>query len=217
MNTRTQPISRRRLNLRVTRAQCTSVHQNAAVALPRLNTSDYPEDARAQLARAVTRAREAAGWTRRRDFTDRAGISLRSLVKLEGGEQGVGRRVLEAVGRALPEWTEDTPYDILAGGQAPATSPPDSHEEPAVEPDPTPAPLSDEDRVRLQVLKDTIRAEGLTDELRLELLRYLFESAGGKLTTETLNMWLSDPNRLEALRAVEDRNKTEHVTPGDRS
>lgn len=106
---------------------CTSVHDDVPVALPRLTTSDYPEDARADLGRAVTRAREAAGWIRRRDFADHAGVSLRSLVKLEGGEEGVGRRVLEFVGRALPGWDEDTPRRILEGGDPP-------HIDPAPEP-----------------------------------------------------------------------------------
>jgi hypothetical protein len=99
---------------------CTAMHDNAPVPLPQVTTSDYPEDARQRLGVAVTRAREGGGWKRRKDLADRANISLRSLVKLEQGKPGVGRLVLEAVGRTLPDWTEDTPRSILDGGPIPS-------------------------------------------------------------------------------------------------
>jgi transcriptional regulator with XRE-family HTH domain len=99
-------------------ALCTSVRQDAAMAAPELNTGDYPEEDRVRLGTAVRRAREAAGMRTRKELALRASVSLRSIAKLESpiGERPVGRRVLEAVARALPGWHEDDPQRILEGG-----------------------------------------------------------------------------------------------------
>jgi hypothetical protein len=60
------------------------------------------------------RAREADGHMYRPSFATLAGISVASLLKLETGKP-VGPSVYEAVARALPEWTEETPRKILEG------------------------------------------------------------------------------------------------------
>jgi transcriptional regulator with XRE-family HTH domain len=111
--------SKRLTNVHVRRvALCTSVRQDAAMAAPELNTGDYPEEDRVRLGTAVRRAREAAGMRTRKELAQRASVSLRSIAKLESpiGERPVGRRVLEAVARALPGWSEDDPQRILEGG-----------------------------------------------------------------------------------------------------
>ncbi|MGH3516208.1 MAG: hypothetical protein ACRDQ7_02070, partial [Haloechinothrix sp.] len=58
----------------------------------------------------------------RTTFARAAGISVRSLNSLESGDPGVGQSILFAVGRALPNWTEDTPKMILEGGPIPSTA-----------------------------------------------------------------------------------------------
>lgn len=116
--------------------------------LPQVTTSDYPEPDRARLGIAVTRAREAAGWLRRKDLAARANVSVRSLAKLESGEPGVGRLVLEAVGRTLPGWTADTPRLILDGEDAPPPPggpTPTEPERPAADVTPEPMPQDFED------------------------------------------------------------------------
>ncbi|MFL6141621.1 MAG: hypothetical protein ACJ72N_07100 [Labedaea sp.] len=85
----------------------------------RPHTKLYPEEARVRLGLAIVRGREAAGHQWRPSFARAAGISVRSLVKIEKGEP-VGAPVYEAIGRALPQWTEDTPRVILEGGPIPA-------------------------------------------------------------------------------------------------
>jgi hypothetical protein len=186
--------SRRRLNPGVTRALCTSVHDNASVALPRRTTSDYDEPRRNHLGLAVTRAREAAGWPKRADFAKTAGISLRSLVKLEGGEEGVGRRVLESVGRALPNWTEDTPYEVLDGGPIPRTDPvTDNTDAEEMPPD-----WSEEEEQRWVVARETLHA--LKIRHRSEFTR---------------TRWRTWRDEYDKLAEVE-RSRA-NVTPGDRS
>ncbi|UUV34414.1 hypothetical protein NQK81_13465 [Amycolatopsis roodepoortensis] len=86
----------------------------------RVRTANYSEDARARLGEAVEKARLAAGIMYRPDFAAAIGIkSVRSIEMLENGEPGVGQTVLFAVGRGLPNWTEDTPKIILEGGPVP--------------------------------------------------------------------------------------------------
>lgn len=119
--------SKRLTNVHVRRvALCTSVRQDAAMAAPEVNTGDYPDEARIRLGTAVRRAREAAGMASRKELAQRAGVSLRSIAKLESpiGERPVGRRVLEAVARALPGWSEDDPQRILDDATAARPKPP---------------------------------------------------------------------------------------------
>ncbi len=69
----------------------------------------------------------------RTDFARAIGNkSVRSIELLEAGEPGVGASILFAVGRGLPNWTEDTPQIILEGGPIPPTAP--------AEPPPPPTP-----------------------------------------------------------------------------
>lgn len=98
---------------------CTGVRHHAPVTVLRPHTRRYSEDARTRLGIAVTRAREALGHQFRPSFVEVVhGVGLTSLVKLETGKP-VGPAVYEAVARALPNWTEDTPVTILEGGPVP--------------------------------------------------------------------------------------------------
>lgn len=89
-----------------------------------LRTANYSESARVRLADAVIKAREAAGYRWRTDFARAIQVSVRSLGALEQAEPTVGRSILFAVGRALPNWTEDTPRIILEGGPIPSAARP---------------------------------------------------------------------------------------------
>lgn len=94
----------------------------ACVTSRTVRTANYSEDARARLGLAVAKAREAAGHKYRTTFARAAEIkSIRSLEMLEAGSPGVGQSILFAVGRALPNWNEDTPRVILEGGPIPST------------------------------------------------------------------------------------------------
>jgi hypothetical protein len=107
--------ARRRLAL------CGTLRDTAHVAR-RVRTGAYPQDARWRLADAVKDAREAAGYPTRPAFYRAAGIGKRSLENVESKEPGaasVGEVVLHAIGRALPNWTKDTPQIILEGGPIP--------------------------------------------------------------------------------------------------
>lgn len=92
------------------------------MGLRRLSTKNYPESARARLADAVAKGRAAAGFKYRTDFARATDTNIRSLNMLEAGDPGVGQTVLFAVARALPNWTEDTPREILEGGPVPPTA-----------------------------------------------------------------------------------------------
>lgn len=104
-------------------AACVGMRDHAPVSKRRqVSTSNYDPEARTCLGDAVAKAREAAGYKYRTEFARAAGItSIRSLNMLENGESGVGQSILFAVGRALPNWTEDTPKIILEGGPIPPT------------------------------------------------------------------------------------------------
>lgn len=116
---RTRPKVRQRRGSRQL-AVCTGVHQPVRVASRLLRTGDYPEEARVRLGEAVTRARIAAGWPGRPEFIGHVGIGLRSLKYLEQGNRSVSAKILDPVAAALPHWTEDTPKEILEGGEPPA-------------------------------------------------------------------------------------------------
>lgn len=106
-------------------ALCGSLRDNSSVTR-RLRTGVYPQEARWRLARAIVEARKAAGHPHRPSFYRAAGIGKRSLEaaeSLEADAPSVGETVLHAIGRALPNWTEDTPRIILEGGPIPANEP----------------------------------------------------------------------------------------------
>lgn len=94
------------------------VRNDVPVSSQRVHTREFSIDARKRLGLAVTRAREASGHPYRPSFARVVGLSVRSIVKLESGAP-VGAAVYEAVGRALPGWTEDTPRTVLDGGDPP--------------------------------------------------------------------------------------------------
>ncbi|WP_409186668.1 hypothetical protein F9C11_21505 [Amycolatopsis sp. VS8301801F10] len=98
----------------------------------RPHTKQYEESARVRLGKAIARGREAAGHQWRPSFAEEAHISVRSLVKLEQGKP-VGPQVYEAVARALPGWSEDTPQEILEGGPIPASPEPAEPRKPVKE------------------------------------------------------------------------------------
>lgn len=96
--------------------------RHPAQVASRVRTGNYSQDARWRLAIAVKEAREAAGYRKRPAFCEAAGVSKRSLENVESLEPGaasVGEAVLHAIGRALPNWNEDTPRVILEGGPIP--------------------------------------------------------------------------------------------------
>lgn len=105
-------------------ATCSGLHYSARVAgIRRLRTADYSEAARARLGQAVVKARQAAGHKWRTNFARAARISVRSVSAIEQAEPTVGQANLYAVGRALPNWDEDTPRVILEGGPIPSNEP----------------------------------------------------------------------------------------------
>lgn len=98
---------------------CTLVRYGAVMAATRPHTRDFSQEARERLGLAVKRAREALPASMVAFAAQAPGISKRSLVYLEKGEP-VGPRVYEAAARAFPNWTVDTPMDILMGGPIPS-------------------------------------------------------------------------------------------------
>lgn len=98
-------------------AVCSGVNHHVQVVTQRSHTKEFDIEARRALGLAVIRAREAMGLSQRA-FAAEARIGRTSLYKLETGEP-VGPPVYEAVSRALPGWTEDTPRAILSGEAAP--------------------------------------------------------------------------------------------------
>lgn len=113
-------------------APCTGVNHDVPVNAYRPHTKEFAQQARVLLGLAAIRAREAAGLTQRA-LAERARISRTSLYKLETGES-VGPQVYEGVGRALPNWTEDTPRLILEGADPPALGAPPAPPSPAPDP-----------------------------------------------------------------------------------
>lgn len=98
------------------------------------------------------------GFKWRTDFARAAEIkSVRSLEMLEAGQGGVGQSILFAVGRALPNWTEDTPRVILEGGAVPPTA--------------AEQPEQDEEVPRDDFEREIVGDPDLTRRQRLRLLR----------------------------------------------
>lgn len=103
------------------------MRHNARMGNGRTRTANYSEAARRRLGDAVAIARQAAGHKFRPTFArEHEGLNVSSLELLENGKPGVAEAVLFAVGRALPNWTEDTPRVILEGGPIPPTADPDA-------------------------------------------------------------------------------------------
>lgn len=97
---------------------CSGVSHHVRVTGLRPHTREYDDSARERLARAVVRAREAAGHTRI-DFARLPdGPGKTSMWKLENGAP-VSASVYEKVARLLPGWDVDTPRRILEGGEPP--------------------------------------------------------------------------------------------------
>lgn len=183
------------------------------MASPRTRTALYSAEARQNLADAVIKAREHAGWPTTVDFSKAVDRAARALYALENAEPTVGQVILHAVGRTLgtriPGWTQDTPRRILEGHPPPPL-------EPALSPPPTPAEearLTDEDRVQLELLKDMIGADGIKDEVRYQLMKHLMELGGVEMTPDTARTWVDERDRL---RAAEDSANTQ-ATQGEHS
>lgn len=100
-------------------AFCTGLRHSALVTVRKLRTADYSQQARERLGAAVAEGRVAAGYKFRPPFAKVAQVSLRSLVDIETGKPGAGEANLTAIARALPNWTEDTPREVLEGGPIP--------------------------------------------------------------------------------------------------
>ena len=104
------------------------MRHNAPMASSRVRTANYSPEARQRLGDAAAKAREALGMSRPQlvAAAAAAGVVLnkKSLELVETGQPGVGQSFLFALGRFLPNWTEDTPRKILEGGSAPTAAPP---------------------------------------------------------------------------------------------
>ena len=114
---------------------CGGMRHNARMATGRVRTANYSSEARDRLGEAVLKAREALSLSRPQFVASaaKAGITLnkKSLELVESGQPGVGQSFLFALGRALPNWNEDTPKAILEGAPAPSVreaAPPDTSE-----------------------------------------------------------------------------------------
>jgi hypothetical protein len=103
-------------------ARCTIMRHPLCVAARRMTTKNYSDEARERLGKAHRRARQAAGYKARTAYAKAVGIALRSVVSLEKGDP-VGEYIVEAVGRFLPTWNEDTAQAILEGGPIPSSEP----------------------------------------------------------------------------------------------
>lgn len=142
-------------------SSCTNVSHHVSVTALRPHTKQYDQVARDALGLAVTRAREAAGYSRPA-FAKVSGVGKTSLYKIESGIP-VSASVYEAVARALPRWTEDTPRIILEGGPIPPTetkepnAAPREEEAPAQELDPDLADF-------LRPVIRTLRNQGVSRE-----------------------------------------------------
>lgn len=146
---------------------CINVRHHGRVAGLRPHTRNFDDEHRRRLGVAVSRAREAAGYPARPAFQDVAGVGKTSLFYLENGDP-VGAAVYEAVARALPGWTEDTPVQILEGGPIPSTG--------GKPPAPTPPPTdewTEADEQRYRLLRDMLRSQGL--EMTPRALRIMKE------------------------------------------
>lgn len=114
---------------------CAVMSHHERVTARRPHTKLYDKTDRVRLGLSVARAREAAGYPFRPAFEKASGVGSTSLWKLENGDP-VGPLVYEAVARALPGWTEDTPRQILEGASPP--EPPAGESAPGEPPKPRP-------------------------------------------------------------------------------
>jgi len=154
---------------------CLSVRHHVRVTGLRPHTKTFSQQARERLGVAVARAREAAGYTRPA-FQALSGVGKTSLYYLEKGDP-VGAPVYEAVARALPGWTEDTPVEILKDGPIPSTvaeSESAANEPPPGESEPLPGlkgvEWTADDERRYQKLQAIFRNEGVELSVRTYLI-----------------------------------------------
>lgn len=104
---------------------CSTRAESAVVTTRNLRTADYSAEDRKRLGDAVSEARRKAGFKWRPEFV-RAhdDVRISSLKMVELAKPGVGVAALSAIGRALgrhfPQWTEETPREILDGQASPA-------------------------------------------------------------------------------------------------
>jgi hypothetical protein len=96
------------------------------MASSRVRTANYSPEARRRLGDAVAKAREALGMSRPQFVAAAAAagvvLNKKSLELVETGQPGVGQSFLYALGRYLPNWTEDTARQILEGDEAPTAT-----------------------------------------------------------------------------------------------
>jgi transcriptional regulator with XRE-family HTH domain len=147
---------------------CTNLRHSARVQDRRqLRTADYDDHARERLGSAIAKARVASGHKRRTTFARAAGVSVRTVAAVERGEPTVGQSSLFAIGRTLPNWTEDTPKTILEGGAVPPTDAPVAAED-------AQAVQREEHRRRLEAAYDRGEEALLAEALRIadELRQY---------------------------------------------
>lgn len=92
----------------------------------RVRTANYPAQARARLGEAALKARLALNLSRPQLVAAAAKLGIvlnkKSLELVESGQPGVGQTFLYALGRFLPNWTEDTARVVLEGGDVPPTT-----------------------------------------------------------------------------------------------
>lgn len=200
--------ARRSRRRHISAVSCQIVRHHDGVTARRPHTKLYEQSDRERLGKAVARAREAAGFKFRPAFEKASGVGSTSLYKLEAGDP-VGPTVYEAAARALPNWTEDTPRLILEGADPPPTTPMEqaAPDVPLALPSNSDTELSDEDKLRLDVLKNMIGVEALKDEVRYQLLAHLLEAEGVRMTPQTLNTILSEVERLKAEQRISDIQK----------
>jgi transcriptional regulator with XRE-family HTH domain len=115
-----------------------------------------------RLGMEVRRSRILAGYDRAEEFAARAGVSARTLLKLERGEHvrmGTVYKIEQALG-----WRAGAAEDILTGRTSPA--------EQAASPAGGDEPLTEQDRLMLEMLR-MYRGQELTAEQARKALRIL--------------------------------------------
>lgn len=146
-----------------------------------------------------------------------AGMTTPNLLRIRKGQISISWGAADRIEDALHWERGSVEAAVLMGIKPqPRTSPSD-------EPSPrsqqlaTESRLTEEDKMRFEVLKGTIRAEDLTNELRWALLVHILTAMGIEPTEAAVDAWLNSPDRLEAIRAAQNRKETDQVTTRDQS